>query len=52
MGKFFTFFEHTLWGVAGLAFSLIILFAVLHFLKQNSLTGGAASWIGSHAQNY
>ena len=52
MARFMAFFEKTLWGVAGLAVSLIILFAILHFLKQNSLTGGAADWVGSHAQNY
>jgi len=52
MGKFVSFAEKTLWGVGGLAVSLIILFAVLHFLKQNSLTGGVAGWVGDHAQNY
>lgn len=52
MGKLVSYVEKLLWGVGGLAVSLIILFAILHFLKQNSLTGGAAGWVGEHAQNY
>lgn len=52
MGRFLNFAEKTIWGVAGLALSLIILFAILHYLKGNSLTGGVADWVGSHAQNY
>ena len=52
MARFLAFFEKTIWGVAGLALSLIILFAILHFLKMNAVTGGAAQWVGAHAQNY
>lgn len=52
MARFLGFFERTIWGVAGLAVSLILLFAILHFLKQNAVTGGAAEWVGAHAQNY
>lgn len=52
MSRFLSFLERTFWGIGGLAVGLILLFAILHMLKQNSLTGGVASWVGSHAQNY
>ena len=52
MSRLFTFVERTFWGIGGLALSLIILFAVLHMLKQNAVTGAAAGWVGSHATNY
>ena len=52
MGRVLSFAEKMLWGAGGLAVSLIILFAILHFLKGNNLTGGVANWVGSHAQNY
>lgn len=52
MSKFLNFAEKTIWGTAGLALGLIILFAILHVLKGNGLTGPAAAWVGAHAQNY
>ena len=48
----FSVIEKMLWGAGTLAIGLIILFAILHFLKQNSITGGVADWVGQHAQNY
>jgi hypothetical protein len=52
MSKVVSYAEKLLWGTAGLAVSLILLFAILHFLKNNSLTGGISDWVGTHAQNY
>ena len=52
MSKLIGFVERTFWGIGGLAIGLILLFAVLHMLKQNAITGGAASWVGTHASNY
>ena len=52
------FAEHILWGSAALAVSLIILFAILHVLKNQSVPvvgspiAGGANWVGAHAQNY
>lgn len=54
------FAEAIIWGSAGLAVSLIILFAILHVLKNQAAAipvvgapvAAGASWIGAHAQNY
>lgn len=52
------FVEHILWASFALAISLIILFAILHVLKNQNVpvvgapVAGAANWVGSHAQNY
>ena len=61
MSNFVRFIEKMFWGIAGLAVSLVILFAVLHILKSNSVAqvpvvgapvAGAANWVGAHAQSY
>jgi hypothetical protein len=52
------FTERIVWGAAGLAVSLIILFAILHVLKNQSVpvvgspVATAANWVGTHASNY
>jgi hypothetical protein len=52
MRYFARFIEKIFWGVIWLAVFLIVLYAILHILRQNNLTGGVASWIGSHTTNY
>ena len=50
--------EHILWASAALAVSLVIMFAILHVLKNQNVPvvgapiAGAANWVGVHAQNY
>lgn len=52
------FAERIIWGCAGLALSLVILFAILHILKnqQVPIVGAplatGANWVGTHASNY
>jgi len=58
MSYFIKFLERIFWGIAGLALSLVILFAVLHILKNQNVPvvgaplAGAASWVGRYASNY
>jgi hypothetical protein len=52
------FAERIIWGAAGLAVSMIILFGILHVLKNQNIpvvgspVAGAANWVGVHASNY
>ena len=52
------FAERIIWGSAGLALTLVVMFAVLHVLKNQQVpvvgapVATAANWVGAHAQNY
>lgn len=61
MTHFTKFIERIIWGVAGLAVSMIILFAILHVLRSNPIAtapvvgapvAAGATWVGQHIQNY
>jgi len=58
MSYFVKFIERIFWGIAGLALSLIILFAVLHILKNQNVpivgapVAAGATWVGRYASNY
>jgi hypothetical protein len=60
MTQFTHFVEKILWGSIGLAFGLVVLFAILHVLRNQGASvpvvgapvANAASWVGAHATNY
>ena len=58
MSYFVKFIERIFWGVVGLGLMLVIFFAVLHILKNQSLpavgapVAAGANWVGRHATNY